>query len=1039
MKTLLISLICSIALHAVYTANPDENTLWLENCQSFEINDDRFNGWGNFDPDQVTVEEVKNGVRLRKAAGVTYGKLQRYVPFDITDNSYFLKISISAVENIEKPSLDVAMLAGTGYICGRPGIPGIYSLPLSALSQIASAKTGRVALSLSLLGNAAPVPGLYTEVSQMAVVKDPADCLTMELLENAPADNIAQVGEKILLRFFNDGAQKPGQVSAAFVVCNGNLPLRFNKDENIILKDDGKNGDDEAGDQVYSAFVVIDQSSDRLVKQCQGGLIAAHALVGKRDRFAWSSFSFNIDTPNRTLEILKADTPQARAARREWLNLTYGRSNVALGKPCRFSANPNYRLTKDTHDELDLTDGAFTRMNDDRIWFSSNAVGFTRSTVGVNILIDLGTVQPIERVVVRALGGGEQGGSLTFPRELRLLVSDDGVTYYEAGQLTKLVLADRDSGGRSDVFRYPEDGICYTAPLAFTNLRTRGRFIGLRIFGDKDYLFLDEIVACRGNFNPAEISFAAKDKRPFYINGLIFTTIKGMLTVPLNYTAPTFFSLEDCRKMNDQTNAITYILELPRAVALAASTGSGNLEKSDITVQGKQYCRWETGNPKMAYRVHIGPFYFTAAAGSSVSSNLPAYVYAECAGYTPNRIELPILPITFPVVPTITNFHVSLSWMTEPDMLTWPDFFDNYRKLGFNGYPIFPRNWSDTDRVTYLARVEEARQLGFSIVYNESPFHVMVKNHKSDPELYSQLDKPSQNACPSYRGQWYKEEIKRVGDNAALVRPDYVLHDNELWYNGSRDAPRCKRCQAYKAELKAGDEFLTRLGTEMISDLANEVKKRLGTAPLTGLYDTYPSRPVYEFVFDFRNLYPSLTTLAQPAIYRKADGQFIRSIIRTNFELMKKKAIIPYLTAGCYGEFEPFKMELQIYETMLNGAGGFTYYIFHNFDTPLDYYYHARALANLAPHQKLVAAGRPLDVGCANANISVTAMKNGGELLLLAVNYATKTKEPAEIRLPFAKVTKLRNLSAGKDLPPAGSVSATLDNYEFTLWYVAGE
>ena len=71
-----------------------------------------------------------------------------------------------------------------------------------------------------------------------------------------------------------------------------------------------------------------------------------------------------------------------------------------------------------------------------------------------------------------------------------------------------------------------------------------------------------------------------------------------------------------------------------------------------------------------------------------------------------------------------------------------------------------------------------------------------------------------------------------------------------------------------------------------------------------------------------------------------------RGELRADHEALQNREIIPWLTAGTYGEFASPLMEPMVLETILNGARGLTYYEFRDFD-PLDFYYHARALATL--------------------------------------------------------------------------------------------
>lgn len=88
-------------------------------------------------------------------------------------------------------------------------------------------------------------------------------------------------------------------------------------------------------------------------------------------------------------------------------------------------------------------------------------------------------------------------------------------------------------------------------------------------------------------------------------------------------------------------------------------------------------------------------------------------------------------------------------------------------------------------------------------------------------------------------------------------------------------------------------------------------------------------------------------------------AQLVADRIRFDYDAMQSRQIIPWLSAGTYGEYDPPMTEPMVLESILNGARGVTYYKFDDFD-PMDFYYHSKALASLAPFETLLQAGKPV-------------------------------------------------------------------------------
>src|SRR5690606_35950034 len=111
----------------------------------------------------------------------------------------------------------------------------------------------------------------------------------------------------------------------------------------------------------------------------------------------------------------------------KWTTAASG-TNLAAGKPVWFSQKPNYlRYSKTGHDTK-LTDGALSPRATGEIWFSEETVGWSSGPQqGVDLMIELGKTERINRVVSRFLGG-KRTPTQSYPAELTILLSNDGKT-----------------------------------------------------------------------------------------------------------------------------------------------------------------------------------------------------------------------------------------------------------------------------------------------------------------------------------------------------------------------------------------------------------------------------------------------------------------------------------------------------------------------------------------------------------------------------------------------------------------------------------
>jgi hypothetical protein len=236
-----------------------------------------------------------------------------------------------------------------------------------------------------------------------------------------------------------------------------------------------------------------------------------------------------------------------------------------------------------------------------------------------------------------------------------------------------------------------------------------------------------------------------------------------------------------------------------------------------------------------------------------------------------------------------------------------------------------------------------------------------------------------------------------------------------------KEAKKCDRCQAEfkKSGMSDWDKFMYAQGTRQLRDLFNATKGTApdGKDPISGLYNVHADRPLYELIDDFNELYPKYIQQAMPSLYVQGNVQRVHDTIRGNYDKIHSRNIIPWLSGGTYGEFEPYKTEQMILESFLNGSKGITYYWFGDMD-PMDWYYHAAALKLLAPYQDLLNAGKQVDLKGSNAQMTYSAFGTDTEALVLVGNYARATQDKTALTLTGKTVAAVRDVQSGKELRP---------------------
>ncbi|MBI3921824.1 MAG: hypothetical protein HY318_10450, partial [Armatimonadetes bacterium] len=394
------------------------------------------------------------------------------------------------------------------------------------------------------------------------------------------------------------------------------------------------------------------------------------------------------------------------------------------------------------------------------------------------------------------------------------------------------------------------------------------------------------------------------------------------------------------------------------------------------------------------------------------------------------------------------RLHVSLSWADAPWLYTrWPNYLAAQRHLGFNAVGMQPCYWRESDVPGHQVILEKIRQQGFQLIQIESPAGAIATD-RSQQEIKSVLPGGKfGDTCPSYRGQFYQKEHASFARAAVWIKPDIIFYDIEAFWNGAQEAPQCSRCQErFKAgNYKDWDAFCAAMGREMHVDMKAAIEKALAAAGVTrkvtyGSYRTEPVMPLNDGLFAFGNTYPDLLQMAMPSLYVAGNALRVAESIADNRAKMQTNDIIPWLSTGCYGEYEPSHTRDMILEAFANGSRGITYYWYGHFDAA-HFKYHAEAVDIVAPIEDIFMDGKPLKgLSCSQKKIKLCGMGVGDEMAVLISNYEGVARGTKVTVKTSAKArTPVWDLHSGKKIGATdgkGSFTVMLDRLPAHMYYL---
>ena len=953
-------------------------------------------------------EIIANRLRLQENGPKAYGSAKIRVA---TGKNKYLQIVAGASENPEH-YVSVSNVSTPG---GPHGVifQGVNTFELPKKN---------FTLALTLRGPKGTIPGGWYDINSIKTVSIP----TGGLVVTADKASLG-VNDNLKVKFFAGEKLAADTLEVKTFIAKNMASVSLG--EKILLNDAGKNGDEKAGDFIYSGNVKITPQAHNIGKN---QLLFSVTLPNGSSSYGTPELTFNIKTDRNIQTTNTRLTPLAAQYRAMWENATAGRVNLAAGKKVDFSFKPNFYLTATgkrptapNTDAFDLTDGKLTRRGDDVLRFDSSAVGWRTSadlSGGIDMTIDLGKVEPVEKVVIRINCGDKQKQVQRSPHKFAVLVSKDGENFYPSNNpMIKLQPGEKDQSNFVNQYYLEEndsDIFCYPFELA---VNAPARYVMIRIVPDGGNLYSDELAVIKAE-NVSSVSEKAYSATPEkrLTGGVVLTPAQnGKFYVADNLPAPNYFAMRDLRN-NAGKAPMQMVLELPANIVCL----NDEVQTQKFRFGNADYVRYAFPIPADSRKTASFMEHKTIflQAKGQVAAGSKAYFYATINGRKSHVTERDIEVITIPEASEMFKGITVLSRMSLGDK-TFPGYFENLKMMGFSGVQIYPymfqRSGKDNFSDTYCGDVEKARQLGYKIVIGYNGLLDMYRYNKHGNEVYCQDLPQEQVKCPTYRGRFYHAELDKITRAVAKFRPDYIQWDIEIWGKSMPFVRNCSRCKSLQQKSgKSWEDFLDDVSVELNSELNKAVEKgvKLGKAKMPLLYN-YNRQPLSSCYHGFEkwSLNGKFVDGGQPSLYVAGNELRVHNNIKGNFALQSdksKRVLIPILTPGTYGAYEPYHLEQMIYETMLNGAKGFFYYPWRGFISPIYFYYHAKAMKNVIRYQDLILNGEIFTPECSTPSMTVSGVKSDSEALLLIGNY-----QPAgnicNIKLPFEKA-KITDVLTGE-------------------------
>jgi len=725
-------------------------------------------------------------------------------------------------------------------------------------------------------------------------------------------------------------------------------------------------------------------------------------------------------------------------------------TDLALGKKVLFSPAPNYSATaKGDTDATDLTDGKI--ISKDKIWDQTTAVGWSYPG-RFNLAVDLGQQSDINEISMRFQNGGTVGTGIMFPGWVEAFVSNDGQHYSKVAEFSRW---NKDDFQKFGITQVKARGNAVVDTLRFQNLKTQGRFVGLRVYGST-ITVSDELTVLGSpatnvikQISGTPSDFTVTQPQVYFNKPYLELATNIALPVPVGLTTP---ALGD--------SAVTLQLDLPPGVTMPGGRFgflSNKVDVDSITPKvlsdgWKQYTIHVNNAPNLSQKTakDFGQIYLQAPGWKDGQNGELRYQFGNADWQSP-MMSIPVHAVNVPAAPRLKTIMASMGWWNATAS-GWPDELAAYKVLGLNTFPVFGVWMPQDPKDPQWAMLEKARQQGFFISNIDSPFYPMRANHKDEKEIYNQLadGTTGKQLCICYRGKYYQEEIQRFATSLARIKPDFTSEDIELWSGGPTESRQCTRCQAdFKASgLPTWEAWQSAKGKEMMSDLVTAARQAIKNAGghdfQNGMYDLRPGE-TYQQIFNFNSLYPQLIQDSQVSTYTSLepdDLEFIGDEARKDRAQLPHSDVMPWNTPGDAGTFSSDDFMWSLLENYTNGARGIWFWSSRMWDSE-DLIAYNKVIRAIAPMEDVIAKGDLVGVGATVVGAGrVSGMKLGSKMVLLAADYFDNSDGTLKLQLNIPAKSALRDLITGETigkvlLPGKQIVNIPLDGQHARLLGVA--
>lgn len=720
--------------------------------------------------------------------------------------------------------------------------------------------------------------------------------------------------------------------------------------------------------------------------------------------------------------------------------------NIALGKVVSYAPDPNYRLTaKEGTDPTDLTDGQLSDHHRGHLWFQSKCVGWSYGG-RANLSLDLGQSEPIREIAIRFQGGSPQAG-VCAPVWMAAVVSEDGATWRRVGEYSTFKPGDNERFG---VPRY--EGEAWVHRFRFDDVRTRGRYVGLSLYG-AGLTVADELYVFRGDHDPdtcelAElplVDFSTSRPQMYFHKPYVCFTTNISTPNPVGMVTPA----------EHQASEVSISLEVPPGVQLVDGDGFGggrdgssgkplSQREGERIADGWTRYQWAgrvAGSTKTWGRLFITGDWQDGQTGRI------RYCLSYEDGTAAPLITVPLKAIEIPRTSRPEKLMVGLSWYSLDALAGWPGGLNALKHLGINTVTSFVhwmRDRDDPENAESWALWERARNEQFKLLDIDSTFHRIAEKD----EVHCQFEDGThgEQLCPSYRGQYYQAEVARVARQAALARPDYLFADIEVWnWRGPTDARKCTRCQAdfEQSDAETLENWQLRQGFEMWTDVVTAVRAAIdevgGPEIEFGVYDWVPGHN-YQYTWPFDRLYPEYLQSAQPSTYTPLYWYHIMLVgdeARRSRARLPRPDVLPWITPGDAGTFDGERFRYALLECFCNGARGMNFWSGRVWDAE-NLAAYARTIRNLEPVEDILLKGKLLDGAQLQTAGRVSGVTADGEMVILVADYRQEAAGRVTVVLPVDRAMTATDLDTGQELPvvAAGTLTVPLEGVRARVFHV---